>query len=125
MSRFSKDYDEVTYRIIGAAMEVHNELGPGFGEKIYQRSLALELEACGIEATREEWVKVHYKNRYIGKHRLDFVAENRLIEIKAKVKLEDVDMVQTQSYLKATKYDAGLLINFGAVSLEYKRIFRR
>jgi GxxExxY protein len=125
MDKLTKDYDEMTYKIIGAAMEVHKELGPGFREKIYQRALALELESCGLEATREEWAKVYYKDRSIGKHRLDFVTENRLIEIKAKIKLEDVDMVQTQSYLKATKYEAGLLINFGARSLEYKRIFRK
>lgn len=113
---------ELTSRIIACAIEVHKTLGPGFEEVFYQRALAKELSAAGLEASREVWIDVEYKGLVLGKKRVDFVIENCLLEIKAKSALEDVDKVQTLSYLKASGYPIGLLINFGGAEIEIKRI---
>ena len=113
---------EVTARIIKAAQEVHQKLGPGFEEVIYQRALALEFPAHRLDFSREVWIDVYYKGERIGRKRVDFVVEEVLVEIKAKAALEDVDFVQTLSYLKASGYKVALLINFGAKRLEIKRI---
>ncbi len=108
--------------IIAAALEVHRTLGPGFQEVIYQRALAQELPAQGIECEREVWIEIFYKGRHIGRRRVDFVAANVMIEVKAKGMLEDVDFVQALSYLKASGFKIGLLINFGARRLEIRRL---
>lgn len=113
---------EITSRIIACAIEVHKALGPGFEEVFYQRALERELSAAGLEATREVWIDVHYKGTLLGKKRVDFVIQDCLLEIKAKAALEDVDKVQTLSYLKASGYSVGLLINFGGVEVEVKRL---
>ena len=113
---------EVTSRIIKAAKEVHKELSPGFEEVIYQRSLALEFPTHGLAFSREVWIDVHYKGQKVGRKRVDFIVEEVLVEIKAKAALEDVDFVQTLSYLKASGYQVALLFNFGAKRLEIKRI---
>ena len=116
----------LTGRIIAAAQEVYNTIGPGFEEKVYQRALALELPAQGLEYSREVWIDVHYKGEVVGKKRVDFIIDDPsgavLVEIKAKAKLEDVDFVQALSYLKASGYKVGLLINFGGRSLQVKRL---
>jgi GxxExxY protein len=116
----------LTGRIIAAAKEVHNTIGPGFEEKVYQRSLALELPAQGLEFSREVWIDVHYKGEIVGKKRVDFLVDDPsgavMVEIKAKAKLEDLDFVQAISYLKASGYKVGLLINFGGRSLQVKRL---
>jgi GxxExxY protein len=115
-----------TARIIAAAREVHRHLGPGFEEVIYQRALARELPAHGMEYSREVWMDVLYKGERVGRKRVDFVIgsglESVLLEIKAKASLEDVDFVQSLSYLKASGYKVGLLLNFGARHLEIKRL---
>lgn len=113
---------DLTSRIIACAIEVHKTLGPGFEEVFYQRALAHELTAAGVEMTREVWIDVGYKGLKLGKKRVDFVIEDCLVEIKAKSALEDVDKVQTLSYLKASGYPIGLLINFGGVEIEIRRI---
>jgi GxxExxY protein len=113
---------EVTGRIIAAAMEVHRQLGPGFEEVIYQRALALELPAHSLEFSREVWIDVCYKTQKIGHKRVDFVIDEVLVEIKAKAMLEEVDFVQTLSYLKASGYKVGLLLNFGSAKVEIKRV---
>jgi GxxExxY protein len=113
---------EITGRIIAAAKQVHQHLGPGYEEVIYQRALAMELPAHGLDFEREVWIEVHYKGKKIGKKRVDFVIDDVLLEIKAKAAIEDVDVVQTLSYLKASGYQVGLLINFGARSLGIKRL---
>jgi GxxExxY protein len=105
-----------------AAGEVHRELGPGFEEVIYQRALARELPAHSLEFSREVWIDIHYKGEKVGSKRADFVIDQVMVEIKAKATLEDVDFVQTLSYLKASGYKVGLLINFGAVKLQVKRL---
>ena len=80
------------------------------------------MPAHGLEFTREEGIGVFYKGERVGKHRVDFVVEDCLVEIKAKAALEEVDFVQTLSYLKASGYRVGLLLNFGAKKLEIKRV---
>ena len=113
---------EVTGKIIGAGQEVHTELGPGFEEVIYQRALALEFPVHELDFSREVWIDVHYKGEKVGRKRVDFIVDEVLVEIKAKAALEDVDFVQTLSYLKASGYKVALLLNFGAKRLEIKRI---
>jgi GxxExxY protein len=113
---------EVTSRIIKAAKEVHKEHGPGFQEVIYQRSLALEFPAHNLDFSREVWMDVHYKGQKVGSKRVDFIVDEVLVQIKAKAALEDVDFVQTLSYLKASGYKVALLLNFGAKRLGIKRI---
>ena len=113
---------EVTSRIIKAAKEVHREHGPGFREVIYQRSLALEFPVHNLDFSREVWMDVYYKGQKVGSKRVDFIVEEVLVEIKAKTALEEVDFVQTLSYLKASGYKVALLLNFGAKRLGIKRI---
>ena len=113
---------EVTARIIAAAREVYQGLGPGFEEVIYQRALARELPAHDLEFSREVWIDVHYKGEKVGRKRVDFIIDEVMVEIKAKAALEPVDFVQTLSYLKASGYRVGLLLNFGASKLEIKRL---
>ena len=111
-----------TYSAIGAAMEVHNTLGPGFLEVTYQRALAIELKARAIPFCREEWIPIHYKGLKIDKRRVDFVVGDVFVEIKAKCTLEDRDFIQTLSYLKASGFQVALLINFGGKKLEFRRL---
>ncbi len=86
---------EVTGQIIAAALDVHNYLGPGFREVIYQRALALEFPVQGLEFSREVWIDVNYRNRKIGSKRVDFIVQGVLLEIKAKSQIEDVDVIQS------------------------------
>ena len=124
----NEDYplSALTGKVIAAAKEVHSTLGPGFMEVIYQRALALELPAHGLEGSREVWIDIHYKGHHIGKKRVDFVIGDRfgdvMVEIKAKSSFEDRDFVQTLSYLKASGFKVGLLLNFGSRQLGIKRL---
>jgi GxxExxY protein len=112
----------ITDRILAAAMQVHRNLGPGFQEVIYQRALALELQAQGLEFSREVWMDVNYRGTKVGSKRVDFIIEGVMVEIKATSQLEDVHYVQALSYLKASGYKVGLLLNFGSVKLGIKRL---
>ena len=115
--------DELTYRIIGCAMKVHATLGNGFQEVIYQRALAIEMEKAKINFARELEIPIYYDNVEIGSRRADFLVENKvLVELKALIKLEDVHLAQGLNYLVAYKLEKGLLLNFGARSLEVKRL---
>ncbi len=117
--------DELTYNVIGCAMEVHKILGNGFQEVIYQRCLAIELEKKRIEFRREVEQEIYYKENNVGTRRADFIVENKLVvELKAVVDLEDVHLSQAKNYLTAYNFDIGLLINFGSASLQYKRVYR-
>jgi GxxExxY protein len=118
--------DKLTYKVIGCAMKVHRTLGNGFQEVIYQRCLAIELERAGILFGREiEQPIFFYEGIEVGARRADFIIENELVvELKAVIDLEDVHLAQTKNYLTAYNFDLGLLINFGATSLQYKRVFR-
>jgi len=118
--------DELTYKIIGCAMKVHNTLGNGFQEVIYQRCLAIELDKIGLGFLREEEMPIYYDSIQVGTRRADFIiASQVLVELKAMVKLEDVHLAQGLNYLTAYQIEKGLLINFGATSLEVKRLFRK
>ena len=113
---------ELTSRIIKCAMEVHRSLGPGFEEVFYQRALHRELVAAGPEAAREVDIEVHYKDLMLGKKRVDFIVENCMVEIKAKTCIDAADLIQTLSYLKASGYGVGLLVNFGGAKLQVRRL---
>ena len=118
--------DELTYKIIGCAMKVHNTLGNGFQEVIYQRCLAIELEKLSINYEREKEMPIYYEGIEVGTRRADFIIEEKvMVELKALVKLEDVHLAQSLNYLTAYQVEKGLLINFGSMSLEVKRLFRK
>ena len=118
--------DELTYKVISCAMKVHNTLGNGFQEVIYQRCLAIELKKAGIGYEREVDQIIYYEGIDVGTRRADFVIENKLVvETKALVNLEDVHLSQAKNYVVAYNFEKGLLINFGATSLQYKLIFNQ
>ncbi len=119
-------YKEESYKIIGAAMEVHSQLGNGFLEAVYQEALALEFEELKIPYKREQILQIYYKKQLLSKHyEADFTCYDKIIiELKARNELNGVDESQVINYLKATGYSLGILINFGAESLEYKRLVR-
>ena len=115
--------DELTYQIIGCAMKVHSFLGNGFQEVIYQRALEIEFSKANISFARELEMHIIYDDQNIGTRRVDFLVENEVVvELKAIIALEDVHLAQGLNYLVAYKMDKGLLINFGARSLEIKRL---
>lgn len=117
-------YEEITHKIIGCAMKVHSTLGNGFQEVIYQRALAIEMEKQGLGFQREMEMTIFYEGIDIGTRRVDFfVEENIMVELKALIKLEDVHLAQAMNYCQAYKLPIGLLINFGAKSLEFKRVY--
>lgn len=115
-------YSDLTHKIIGCAMAVHNALGNGFQEVIYQRALAIELRKSEISFRREQEMAIIYDGHEIGTRRVDFLVENKvMIELKALTQLEEVHWAQTINYLEAYNLEVGLLINFGAKKLEFKR----
>ena len=104
-------------------MEVHKHLGNGFQEVVYQRALAIEMQMQGIEFSREHEMPLQYKGHDIGTRRVDFFVENKImVEIKAIVNLDDVHLAQAMNYVEAYNLEIGLLINFGAKSLQHKRV---
>ncbi|MEI7526687.1 MAG: GxxExxY protein [Mariniphaga sp.] len=116
-------YSAFTEKIIGCAMRVHAALGNGFQEVIYQRALLIEMADSGLTFSREHEMPIFYKNRHIGTRRVDFLVEQVIsVELKAVTVLEDVHLNQAINYLEAYKLEVGLLINFGAKSLQYKRV---
>lgn len=114
---------EITQKIIGCAMNVHNRIGAGFQEVIYQRALAMEMEKQCLSFIREFEIPIHYDLREIGSRRVDFFVEEKImVEIKAIGRIENVHLAQAINYLEAFNIDIGLLINFGASSLQFKRL---
>jgi len=107
-------------------MKVHNTLGNGFQEVIYQRCLAIELTKANVTFQRELEHPIYYDGEEVGKRRADFIIEGRLtVELKALINLEDVHLAQAKNYTVAYDYPLGLLINFGSQSLQYKLIFNQ
>ena len=116
--------DPRTYAIIGAAMEVYNQLRRGFSEPVYQDGLAVEMAMRSIPFVREQQITIRYKGRELAsKYRPDFVCYAAVIvELKALATISGIERAQVINYLKATGFKVALLINFGAESLEYERI---
>jgi len=116
-------YSELTERIIGCAMKVHATMGNGFQEVIYQRCMAIEMEKQGLFFEREKEMTIFYEGIRVGKRRADFFVENKImLELKAVILTEDAHLAQAINYLEAYNMEVGLLINFGARSLEFKRV---
>ncbi len=116
-------YEEITKRIIGAAMKVHSALGNGFQEVIYQRALEIEFRRSGLEFVREFSMPIFYDGEQIGERRVDFFVEGVIsVELKAREILEPVHFAQARNYLEAYNLEVGMLLNFGATSLEFKRL---
>lgn len=118
------DRDPQTHTIIGAAMEMHTELGPGFLESVYQEALALEFKEHGIPFVAQVELPMHYKGeRLITFFRADFICYGEVVvELKALKALSGVEGSQLLNYLKATGHERGLLLNFGSPRLEVKRM---
>lgn len=118
-------YKELSYAIVGAAMEVHRILGPGFLEAVYQAALAHELTLHGIRFEQLKRLPVTYKGVSVGEYAADFVVEDKIIlEIKAVSKLHPAHEAQAINYLTATGFRLAILLNFGAGSLQHKRLVK-
>ena len=116
-------YEDLTGRIIAAAMKVHSTLGNGFQEVIYQRAMVIEMPYQSLAFEREKEMTILYRGQEIGTRRVDFFVEKLImVELKAVIQLEDVHLAQAINYLEAYNMEIGLLINFGAKSLQFKRL---
>lgn len=123
MNKKIDDKDPRTYAIIGAAMEVHKELGAGFLEAVYQEALAIEFFKRDISFRSEVALPLRYKGELLStSYRADYIClESVVVELKAISRLNGKEESQIMNYLKATRFNTGLLLNFGSESLEYKR----
>jgi GxxExxY protein len=118
--------DSLSEKIIGAAFRVHNELGFGFLESVYEKSLSIEFEAAGVPHETQAAIRVYYNKQVVGEFVCDLLVDNRLIvELKSASALAKAHEVQLVNYLVATKIDVGLLINFGPNKVEVKRKYRQ
>ena len=118
-------YKELSYALIGAAMEVHRILGPGFLEAVYQKALAHELTLRGIRFEQFKKLPVYYKGILVGDYEADFVIEGKIIlEIKAVSQLHPRHEAQAINYLTATGFRLAILLNFGDTSLEHQRLVK-
>ncbi|RYE90882.1 MAG: GxxExxY protein [Cytophagaceae bacterium] len=123
-------YNPLTHRIIGCAMRVHSLLGSGFPEVIYQRALAIELEREEVVAQREIETPIYFRGQQIGTRRVDFLVDGPaggqpvLVELKTTADLTDTHFAQIINYLEAYRLPVGLLLNFGANSLQYRRFVK-
>ena len=117
-------YKEITGKIIGAAMEVHRVLGPGFLEAVYEEAFCIELDKLGLKYKRQEELRIPYKDCILKqRYRADLIVEEKIIvDNKATKGIVGIDQAQLFNYLKATKLKVGLIINFGELRLRWKRI---
>ncbi|MEK7724340.1 MAG: GxxExxY protein [Acidobacteriota bacterium] len=116
-------HKELSYKIVGLAMQVHRELGYGFLEKVYENSLMILLRENGIKAEQQVPIKVHFHGKIVGDYIADILVEDSIIlELKVIDKITKFQIAQTINYLKATNLKLALLINFGKLSLEHERI---
>jgi GxxExxY protein len=119
-------FSDITEKIIGCAMKVHRELGSGFQEYIYQRASEIELKKALIKFIREYEVPIYYQGEKIGIRVVDFLLDEKImVELKAVINLDDVHLAQGLNYPEASGLEVGLLINFGAKSLQFKRLHNR
>jgi GxxExxY protein len=117
------EYEDLSEKIIGAAIKVHSELGPGFIESIYENALVIELRTRGLSVTQQQEVIIKYNGFEVGRHRLDLVVENTfVVELKVVKSIDDVHFAIVKSYLRATGCQHGLILNFSKVRLEAKRV---
>jgi len=117
------EFESLSKKVIGAAIEVHRELGPGFLENIYEEALKIELSEHDLRFESQKEIKIQYLGVVIGTHRLDLVVENSMIiELKAVSDLADIHFAQLRSYLRATDLNVGLLLNFAKPTLEIRRV---
>ena len=120
------EINEITHKIIGCSMQVHNTLGNGFQEVIYQRALAIEMKLEGLSFQREMEMPIFYREEQIGTRRVDFFVEDGImVEIKAVEQVLDVHKAQAINYLEAYNMADGLLVNFGGLSLDFKRLYNK
>ena len=120
------DIDDLTYLINGCAMKVHNSMGSGFQEVVYQRCLSIELDRAGIKHKREVEQTIYYDGIEVGTRRADFVIDDKIIvELKALSEIDNLHIAQTRNYLVSYNFPIGLLINFGGESLQFKKIYNR
>jgi GxxExxY protein len=116
-------HSDITEKIIGCAIEVHKALGPGFKESTYENALLCELTKCGLKYEQQKPVKITYKGTYVGRHRLDLIVEEKIVvELNTIRSLSSEDTKRLLSYLKATKINVGLLLNFAKPVVEIKRL---
>ncbi len=116
-------YSEITAKVIGCAMKVHQKMRNGYQELIYHRCLIIELDKQGIKFLQEMELPIFYDGIQVGKRRVDFLIENKVVvEIKAVTELTDTYLSQALNYLESLNLEIGLLINFGSKSIEIKRI---
>ena len=116
-------YKELSYKIIGLAMEVHRELGSGFLEKVYENALMILLKEKGVKAKQQEPIKINFRDAVIGDYIADIIVGDKIIlELKCSLKIVGVNKAQIANYLKATGKKVGIIINFGNESLEIERI---
>lgn len=124
--RSKDDINKITHKIIGCAMQAHKILGCGFQEVIYQRALAIEMKMAGLSFEREKEMSIFYRDELIGNRRVDFfVEECVMLELKAVESIADIHKIQTINYLEAYNLADGLLINFGGLSLDFKRVYNK
>jgi GxxExxY protein len=117
--------EQLTFEIVQAARAVHEALGPGFVEAVYHRALGLELRNRGLVVEREKLIRIMYGSSIVGRHSLDLLIDSRtIVELKASRAIIPLFEAQVRSYLAATEYGFGLIINFGGMELDWKIISR-
>ena len=115
--------EELSQRAIGAAIEVHCSLGPGFLESFYEEALCIELDIHGIPYERQKIIEINYRNRKIGEHRLDLLIDEKLVlELKAVMEIDPIHFTVVRSYVKAAKATSGIILNFSSMPLTIKRV---
>ena len=118
-----RDFEELSGRVIAAAVDVHKALGPGFLEAVYEQALRIELAACGLAFESQKKLEVRYADQVVGVHVLDLLVEGQLVvELKAIKAFEEVHYAQLRSYLRASGARVGLLLNFSTPTLAIKRV---
>lgn len=116
-------YSDLSYKVVGLAMDVHNKLGCGFLEKVYENALMILLRKAGIKAEQQSQVSVFFEGEEVGFYIADIVVDKSIIlELKSQEKITDVNRAQALNYLKATGYKLAIILNFGKTRLEYERL---
>jgi len=115
--------EDLSQEIIGAAIEVHRSLGPGFLESLYEEALCIELDNLGIPYERQKTLEIRYRDHKIGEHRLDLLIASKLVvELKAVKEIEPIHFTIVRSYVKASNATSGIILNFSTMPLTIKRV---